>query len=222
MRHSSAIDLNGDHLTLLVTAAQQDETRALDRLLSTVRPALFSYFARRVPNDLADDLAQIALIRIVKALPHIDPKRASGFIGTIGHNLLRTEFRRQARDRRRSAPSVTPDELESGITADQEVELQDLVDAVRRASSQTLTHELRDVITALLRGEDRAEIATTQGISQITVRTRLMRARVILREELGEAATTGRGLTRRNIRQNGEAHSGVKESVALVLFQGTR
>ncbi|HXL87357.1 MAG TPA: sigma-70 family RNA polymerase sigma factor [Gemmatimonadaceae bacterium] len=192
MRASGAIDLNGDQLTLLVTAAQQDETRALDKLLSTVRPALFSYFARRVPEDLADDLAQIALIRIVKALPRIDPTRASGFIGTIGQNLLRTAFRRQARDARRVAPSITPDELESGVTADQEVDLQDLLDAVMRASSRTLTHELRDVVTALLRGEDRADIAAKQGISQITVRTRLMRARVILREELGEVTVISR------------------------------
>ena len=193
MRHSGAIDLNGDQLTLLVTAAQQDETRALDRLLSTVRPALFSYFARRVPDDLADDLAQIALIRIVKALPRIDPKRASGFIGTIGQNLLRTAFRRQARDARRVALSITPDELESGLTADHEVDLQDQLDAVIRASSRTLTHELRDVVTALLRGQDRAAIAATQGISQITVRTRLMRARMILREELSEATVISRG-----------------------------
>jgi len=193
MRASGAIDLNGDQLTLLVTAAQQDETRALDKLLSTVRPALFSYFARRVPDDLADDLAQIALIRIFKALPRIDPKRASGFIGTIGQNLLRTAFRRQARDARRVALSITPDELESGLTADHEVDLQDQLDAVIRASSRTLTHELRDVVTALLRGQDRAAIAATQGISQITVRTRLMRARVILREELGEVTVISRG-----------------------------
>ena len=193
MRASGAIELNGDELTLLVTAAQQDETRALDKLLSTVRPALFSYFARRVPDDLADDLAQIALIRIVKALPRIDPKRASGFIATIGQNLLRTAFRRQARDARRVAPSITPDELESGLTADHEVDLQDQLDAVIRASSRTLTHELRDVVTALLRGQDRADIAAKQGISQITVRTRLMRARVILREELGEATVISRG-----------------------------
>lgn len=193
MRQSGTLDLNGDQLALLVTAAKQDENRALDRLLTAVRPPLFSYFARRVPDDLADDLTQIVLIRIVKALPRIDPTRASGFIGTIGHNVLRTAFRREAREARRVASSVTPDELESDVTADREVEMQDLLDAVMRASTRTLTHELRDVVTALLRGEDRAEIATTQGISQITVRTRLMRARVILREELGEAAGTGRG-----------------------------
>src|SRR6202171_1493481 len=155
MRTAGAIDLNGEQLTLLGPASRSEEHRALDSLLSTVRPALFSYFARRVPDDLADDLAQIALIRIVKALPRIDPKRASGFIGTIGQNLLRSAFRRQARDARRVAPFITPDELESGVTADQEVDLQDLLDAVMRASSRTLTHEMRALVTALLRGEER-------------------------------------------------------------------
>jgi RNA polymerase sigma factor (sigma-70 family) len=186
MRRSCTIHLDADRLALLVRAAQQGENRSLDRLLSMVRPALLSYFCRRVPEDVADDLAQIALIRIVKAIPRIEPERASAFIGTIGTNLLRSAFRRQARDSRRLAPSIDPDELESGVTADAEVELQDLIEAVLRASGQSLKHEMRDVVLALLRGESRGDIAATQGISQITVRTRLMRARAILREELGQ------------------------------------
>jgi RNA polymerase sigma factor (sigma-70 family) len=190
MRRSSTIHLDADRLALLVRAAQQDENRSLDRLLSTVRPALLSYFCRRVTVDVADDLAQIALIRIVKALPHIEPGRASTFVATIGTNLLRNTFRRQARDSRRREPSIDPDELESGITADAQVELQDLIEAVLRASGQSLTHELRDVVLALLRGDSRADIAATQGVSQITVRTRLMRARTILREELGQPPLT--------------------------------
>jgi RNA polymerase sigma factor (sigma-70 family) len=194
MRRSCTIRLNADRLAVLVRAAQNDEDRALDRLLSTARPALLSYFCRRVPEDVAEDLAQIALIRIVKALPRIDPERAGAFIATIGQNLLRTTFRRQARDSRRLASSITPDEIESGVTADAEVELQDLLDAVVRASSRTLSHELRDVVVALLQGQSRAEIAATQEISQITVRTRLMRARLILREELGQSRATPRSL----------------------------
>jgi RNA polymerase sigma factor (sigma-70 family) len=173
-----------------VRAAQQNENRALDTLLSTVRPALFSHFCRRVAEDVADDLAQIALIRIVKALPRIEPERASAFIGTIGKNLLRTSLRRQARDSERLSPSMTPDEIESGITADAQVEQEDLIQAVLRASGESLPHELRDVVQALLRGESRAQIAAAHGISRITVRTRLMRARVILREELGQTLTT--------------------------------
>ncbi len=187
MRGPCTIPLNADRLAVLVRAAQRDENRALDRLLSTVRPALLSYFCRRVAADVADDLAQIALIRIAKALPRIEPERASAFIGTIGKNLLRTSLRRQARDSERLAASITPDELESGVTADALVEQEDLIQAVLRASGQSLPHELRDVVQALLRGESRTHIAATQGISQITVRTRLMRARLILRQELGQA-----------------------------------
>jgi DNA-directed RNA polymerase specialized sigma24 family protein len=40
------------------------------------------------------------------------------------------------------------------------------------------------VVLALLRGQTTAEIAASQGVSPITVRTRLMRARAILRREL--------------------------------------
>ncbi len=190
MRGPHSVQLNADRLAVLVRAAQQDQTRALDILLSTVRPALLSHFSRRVAEDLADDLAQIALIRIVKALPRIEPERASAFIGTIGANLLRTALRRRARDSERLAASITPDELESDLTADAGVEYEDLIQAVLRASRQSLPNELRDVVQALLRGESRADIAAAHGISQITVRTRLMRARLILREELGQTLPT--------------------------------
>lgn len=190
MRRSRTIHLDPDQLAILVRAAQQEENRSLDRLLSTVRPALLSYFCHRVTRDVADDLAQIALIRIVKALPRIEPERTISFIATIGINLLRTTLRRQARDSLRIASFIDPDKIESGFTADAEVELQDLIEAVLRASGQSLTHELRDVVLALMRGETRADIAATLGVSQITIRTRLMRARSILREELGETPLT--------------------------------
>ncbi|GAC1417945.1 MAG: RNA polymerase sigma-70 factor [Gemmatimonadaceae bacterium] len=198
MRGPCTILPTADRLAVLVRAAKDDEHKALkdgehkalDVLLSTVRAALFSHFCRRVSEDVADDLAQIALLRIVKALPRIEPERASAFIGTIAKNLLRTSLRRQARDSERLSPSITPDEIESGITADAQVEHEDLIQAVLRASRQSLPRELRDVVQALLRGESRADIAATRGISQITVRTRLMRARLILREELRENLPT--------------------------------
>ncbi len=190
MRGPCPILPDADRLAVLVQAAQDNENKALDSLLSTVRAALFSHFCRRVSQDTADDLAQIALLRIVKALPRIEPERAGAFIGTIAKNLLRTALRRQARDSERLAASITPDELESDLTADAGVEQEDLIQAVLRASRQSLPNELRDVVQALLRGESRADIAAAHGISQVTVRTRLMRARLILREELGQALPT--------------------------------
>jgi RNA polymerase sigma-70 factor (ECF subfamily) len=184
MRRFHALRLNSDRLTALVCAAQRDEPRAVDKLLSTLRPALLSYFATRVGEETADDLAQIALIRFHRALPRIDPERADRFVAKVAKNLLRTTFRRQARDSGRLALDIGPDEIESGSTADANVEQQDLLEAIRRATTHALPHELRDIVLALLRGESRADIALTQGVSQITVRTRLMRARVILRREL--------------------------------------
>ena len=106
MRASGAIDLNGDQLTLLVTAAQQDETPSPRQVTLNGPASLVLIFrspgARRSrrrsrANRSHPDLQSIA--------GRIDPKRASGFIATIGQNLLPgTAFRRQARDARRVAP----------------------------------------------------------------------------------------------------------------------
>lgn len=59
-----------------------------------------------------------------------------------------------------------------------------LVRAVRRASGAVLPRELRTVVFARLGGQTTAEIAASQGVSPITVRTRLLRARAIPRREL--------------------------------------
>ena len=184
MRRPHVIRLCGDELTPLVRAAQRDEPRAVDRLLAAIRPPLVQYFSRRVPDDTADDLTQVALIRVARALPRIEPERAGSFVATIAQNLLRTAFRRRARDGRRFAANVEPDEFESSDTTDGEVELQDQVAAVRRASAKVLPRELREIVFGLLRGQSHAEIAAKQGVSRVTVRTRLLRARMILRQEL--------------------------------------
>ena len=47
-------------LPALVRAAQQSEPRAVDRLLTVIRPSLVRYFRRRLPAEVADDLVQIA------------------------------------------------------------------------------------------------------------------------------------------------------------------
>jgi RNA polymerase sigma factor (sigma-70 family) len=190
MRRLHAPHLNADRLTSLFRAVHRNEPRALDRLLSAIRPVMFSYFLRHVDEETADDLAQIALIRIDKALPRIDPERANGFVAKIAANLLRTTFRRQARDSRRLAFDISPDEIESTFTADADTDQQDLLEAVRRVSVRSLPNELRDIVLALLRGQSRADIALKQRVSQITVRTRLMRARVILRQELNSRPST--------------------------------
>ncbi|MET0399140.1 MAG: sigma factor-like helix-turn-helix DNA-binding protein [Longimicrobiaceae bacterium] len=56
--------------------------------------------------------------------------------------------------------------------------------AVHRVSKSALTPQQQEIVLGLLADESPSEIAIRLGISPVTVRTRLMRARAVLRREL--------------------------------------
>ena len=85
-----------EELVALLARAQQGDSRDRDDLLTALRPPLFAFFCYRLPQDAAEDLAQIALIRIARAIPRIDPVRADRYVTTVARNLLRSAFRRHA------------------------------------------------------------------------------------------------------------------------------
>jgi RNA polymerase sigma factor (sigma-70 family) len=167
----------------LVREAQRDGPDALNRLLATLRPALLRFFERRFPSDMTDDLAQLALMRIAKALRRIDPERADSYTITVARNLLRSAYRQRARDVRRYSPVGA--ELASTIPAsDSQAEYEELVLAVHRAVLTKLPRPLQDIMSRVLDDETPSQIADELHVSPVTVRTRLMRARWILRREL--------------------------------------
>jgi RNA polymerase sigma factor (sigma-70 family) len=168
----------------LVAHAQRGEAPAVNTLLAALRPPLVAFFARRISPDLAEDLAQVALIRITRALPTIEPDRADRFIVTVACNLLRTAYSERNRDLQRWAPAELADAMMTGVSADRLTEYEELARAVLRISNASLPPELREVVLGLLRDETPAEIAARTGIHPVTVRTRLMRARAILRKGL--------------------------------------
>ena len=172
-------------LALLVREAQQDTPGALDKLLATLRPPLLEFFSRRLPRDVAEDSTQGALLRIASALRRIDPERADAYVATVARNLLRTAYRRRTIDRRRRADLNLADIPEYRDIADARVEYEELVCAVHRAIAAKLSPTLAEIVWAILRGETPTEIAARQGVSPVTVRTRLMRARALLRKEMG-------------------------------------
>ena len=143
-----------------------------------------SYFARRLSGDSAEDLAQGALIRVTRALPTIDPSRSDRFIATVAANLLRTAYAQRARALKRWAPEQDAEAAEAPSAPDREAEFRELALVVHRVSTLKLPPALQEVVLGLLREETPAEIAARLGISPVTVRTRLMRARAILRREL--------------------------------------
>lgn len=165
-----------------IRAAQSDDRQALERLLEGLRPTFLAYFSRRLSLDVAEDFTQIALLRIARAVDRIDPERANAYVTTVLRNLLRTARSRHLRDEHRYLGI-------DGLMADtrQDIgartEYEELASAVHRISRTTLPPLLADIVLGLLRGETPVEIAHRQGVSPITVRTRLLRARAILRRE---------------------------------------
>jgi RNA polymerase sigma factor (sigma-70 family) len=158
-------------LSRLVLEAQRGPASAVDALLAELRPALVSYYTRRIAGDLAEDLAQAALLRVHSALPGIEPERADRFIATIARNVLRSGYAQRGRTLRRWAP-------------EQQLEYKELVRAVKQLAEADLPPKMQQVVLGLLRDETPAEIATRLGISQATVRMHVMRARAVLRREL--------------------------------------
>lgn len=167
----------------LVREAQRDGPDALNRLLATLRPAFLRFFERRFPSDMTEDLAQLALMRIEKALRRIDPERAGSYTITVARNLLRTAYRERARDLCRYVP-VGAEFASATPPPNTQAEYEDLVLAVHRAVLTKLPRPLQEIMSRVLEDESPSQIAAELHVSPVTVRTRLMRARWILRREL--------------------------------------
>jgi RNA polymerase sigma factor (sigma-70 family) len=176
-------------LTKRVRAAQLGDQRAVSALLESLRPAFVAFFERRLPHDEAEDLTQIALLRIANALQRIDPDRASGYVTTVLRNLMRTARKRHVRDEsRRSSLDVFLVDARMA-PADAQCEFEELARAVYRVAATSLPPALSEIVFGLMRGETTAEIAKQYAVSPVTVRTRLLRARAIMRRELSARLT---------------------------------
>ena len=64
-----------EEVTRLARAAHGNDVRAVDALLSAIRPAFARFFARRLSRDAAEDLTQAALIRTSQLVGRMQPER---------------------------------------------------------------------------------------------------------------------------------------------------
>lgn len=150
--------------------------------------AIFRYLARRAGRDLAEDLAAEVFMTAFARLSSYDLTRpdARPWLYGIATNLLRRHRRSETRRLRAWARAV------DHTAEDAIAELLDGVDAarlgVRIASGlAALSGPDRDVLClTALGGLSAPEIAELQGVPAGTVRSRLHRARRILREHIGD------------------------------------
>ena len=179
--------LDQDEMIHLVRAAQRGDPRAVDLLLTRLRPSFLTFFARRIGRDAAEDAAQLALISIASALPGIDAERARSYVVTVARNGLRKARRRRAREARRFVPVELAEAVESPVTADREVEYHDLACALE-AGLATLRPALRDVLLGPLHELGQATLAAEEHVGSATIRSRRRYARARLRLALARYA----------------------------------
>lgn len=180
-----------EELATLVRAAHgSEDPRSLDRLLTRVRPALVRFFERELPHDAAEDAAQVALMRLARSVARIKPEGARRYLLTLARNERLSARRRLGRERQRWVSCEVVEPIPAARTADERAECRDLVRAVRETGA-ILPPELRAVVSGILRGLEPAEIAAEEGMNATTVRTRLLRARTRLRNELRHYLPSG-------------------------------
>jgi RNA polymerase sigma-70 factor (ECF subfamily) len=187
---------SADELERLMRAAQRGHAEAVEEMLEALRPSLVTFFGRRLSPDLAEDLAQLALLRISRAIARIDAVRADAYVSTVARNLLRTAYRVEARARGRDGSSDPAALVATDMSIDRRVEYEELVRAVHRAALK-LRPGLREVAVGVLEGHSASDIAESLKVSPITVRTRLMRVRAILKAELSPYLERERHSSRR-------------------------
>jgi len=180
-----------DILNELVRGARRDPG-GVDALLAAVRPALHAFFRQRTDADAAEDLTQVSLVRIAGAVARIDPERADSYLSAVARNLLRTSYRVRARDRGRTAILTNASDVPADEVTDGRAEYADLAHAVHRACLTIEPLALREIALGVLRGDSTSELANEFDISPITVRTRLMRVRAALRNQLAAYLDVGR------------------------------
>ena len=139
-------------------------------------------FARYLAKDAdhADDLVQETLIRALGALPQLDPDgNLRAWLFTILQNVLRGEWRRRRRSPVRHDISLdhAPEPVKSGGQIES-ASLGELAAAIRK-----LPPRFREVLMLCgVEGFDYEEAATILGVQVGTVRSRLSRARALLKE----------------------------------------
>ena len=153
-----------------VQAGKPDAAR---RLFEAWRQPIWGFFCRRVPRERAEELAQDVFAAILEAAPRYQPRGAfRSYLFGIAYNVLMA-------DRRKRAVITEPLGEYAAEGADR-----DAVLWVRQAL-QELDPIDREVL--MLREYEQLsyqEIADLQTLPINTVRSRLFRARLALREAL--------------------------------------
>jgi RNA polymerase sigma-70 factor (ECF subfamily) len=168
--------------TELVSAAADGDRAALETLYQRHAPWLLLRLQRRCADDgLVDEVVQDTFVAVWRGAGRYDGRgEVAAWIWGIGVRRMVDALRRQPKSLPVSWVGVPEPDLSAEERVLLGVQYGDLAGALDR-----LSPELRAVVQAtVLDGLTTGEAARLLGIPQGTVKTRMMRARAQLREEL--------------------------------------
>ncbi|MGI9603514.1 MAG: sigma-70 family RNA polymerase sigma factor [Acidimicrobiales bacterium] len=137
-------------------------------------------------HDDTQDLVQEVLLRVQRGLVNYQPGNLQGWLSRITTNV----FLDQVRARKRRPVEALPDDpdrvLEGGLAADDALAAAQLPDHIQQALLDLRVEYRAVVVLSDVVGLSYAEIGSSLDVPVGTVRSRLHRGRLELREALGD------------------------------------
>ena len=137
----------------------------------------------------AEDLTQETFVRVFKSLAEYTPGTFEGWLHRITTNLFLDMVRRRQRIRFDALPDDAGDRLAANTAGPEQAYAEMHLDPEVQQALDSLPADFRAaVVLCDLEGLSYEEIAATLGIKVGTVRSRIHRGRVLLREALAHRA----------------------------------
>lgn len=166
---------------LIAVRCQLGEAEAFDELVARFHPALCQYARRLTGNDdAAADAVQDVWLRVLRGLQKLrEPERLRSWLFGVAHRTLMDRLRAQYRRVEITNQDLTevPGDVEDPGPEEDAAALDDALGRLPILEREVLTlFYLRELTIS--------EIGDVQGVPAGTVKSRLFRARALLRTEL--------------------------------------
>ncbi len=169
---------------VLIAAFQAGRREAFDEIFARYRQPIWGFFRRRLADpEQARELAQDTFLALVENAARYQPRASfRSYLFGIAYHVLSEARRRAARESGRSASTHEPASPDTDPTS---------VIWVRDAMADLDERDREVLMLREFEALSYEEIATVTGVPLNTVRSRLFRARLALRDRLVGLTETG-------------------------------
>ena len=168
--------------TLLAVRCQLGEIDAWEKLVERWNPRLWRFTSRMLTDQAtAEDVLQTVWMRVVRSMVRLqDPERLAAWL----YRIARLAIADQLRGQYRRPVAYTVEDVENVAESDEGIELVDVTDAIETGLTHLHPTDREAVVLHYLEQRPIGEVAEICGVPVGTVKSRLHRARRVLRETL--------------------------------------